>query len=262
MKYALVTGSSQGIGLAIAQELASKGHPILLIALDQPILKEAAEQISITYGVATDYLGIDLTEADAAQRVFMWVEENGYQVQILVNNAGYGRGGDFNHFPLSTYHHMMDLNNKALLSMTYAFRPHLAQQGDTHILLVSSMEASLPLPYKPVYSGTKWFIFGFGQSLRTELKDDDINVSILCPGPTITNESGLERLKDAKAGQLIAKMPDAVAKSAIRGMLKKKSVIVPGRLQAFLFYFSKLIPYAWKMPLMKKMTAKFKKNPA
>lgn len=252
--YTLITGGSQGIGRAMAEECARRGMNLLLVALDQPALYQSVEDLRGKYGVQVDYLPIDLTETDGPERVFAWVREKGYVVNVLINNAGFGRNGLFDHLDLREYLSMMRLNNQVLMEMTHRFLPLLRKHETARILNMSSMEAMLPLPYKSVYTGTKHFVYAFSLALREELKDTGIRVSVLCPGPTITNEDGLKRIQSqGPKARLLVMMPDQVAGPAIAGMLQGKAVIIPGAIPKVIVRIAKLLPTTLKMTLLERI---------
>ena len=115
MPYALITGASKGIGLAIAEELARRKFNLLVVARSESLLQQMAQRLSAAHGVRTDYLAVDLAEAGAAQRVFDWCGQKGYTVQMLVNNAGYGLSGPFEKHALAEHTAMMQVNMTALV---------------------------------------------------------------------------------------------------------------------------------------------------
>lgn len=257
--YTLITGGSQGIGRAMAEECARRGLPLLLVALDNELLPQAAAHLRATYGVTVDTLGIDLTAEGAARQVYDWCRGKGYSVDHLVNNAGFGRGGLFENHDLQEYIAMMRLNNEALVSLTYHFLPMLRTRSQARILNMSSMEATLPLPYKTVYTGTKNFVYAFSLALREELKPTNISVSVLCPGPVLTNEDGLKRIEaQGMRSQLLLMRPEQVAPIAIRGMLDGKAVIIPGRLPWWLMKMGKVFPTAPKMRILERIFRRYK----
>ena len=106
--YALITGASKGIGKEIAIELARKKYDLILIARSSSQLEDTAKEIRTKYSVKVDYLATDLSAPDAARGVFKWVEQNNYQVAVLVNNAGYGSAGDFEKFTIEQNRDMMN----------------------------------------------------------------------------------------------------------------------------------------------------------
>lgn len=258
-QYALITGGSSGIGKAIAMELAQRGVKILIVALEDPILHEVAQQIRKDYTVEVDCFGIDLTVETAPKLVYDWCKANNYQVGILINNAGFGRGGLFEDTSIQDYYQMMRLNNQAAVGLTYYFLPDLKTLPQAFILNVSSMEATLPLPYKAVYTGTKNFIYAFSLALREELKFGQVKVSVLCPGPVLTNEDGLKRIK-AQGGQsqVLLMLPDQVAKFAIPRMLKGRRVLIPGAFPWAIVKLLKLFPTGLKMSILERIFRVYK----
>jgi uncharacterized protein len=257
--YTLITGASAGIGKAVAFECARRKMNLLLIALDEPALYEVTRQIQEEFSVSAHCLGIDLCRQESPQQVFEWCQANHYQVDILINNAGFGRGGIFEDIALEEYYSMMQLNNLAMIGLIHFFLPHLKKLPRAHILNMSSMEAALPLPYKTVYTGTKNFVYAVSLALREELKFSRVKVSVLCPGPVLTNEDGLKRLK-AQGGRakLLLQMPDNVARIAIPRMLRGQRVIVPGALPKLLVSIAKVFPLGLKMAILEKVFRVYK----
>lgn len=258
-EYALITGASMGIGKEIAIELSRKNINTILIALDTPELKETLNYISEKYDTKIDSFGIDLTETNASNMVYDWCVKNEYQVSILINNAGFGEGGYFEDISLERYYQMLDLNNKAYISMIYSFLPDMKKMGKGHIMNTSSMEAFLPLPYKAVYTGTKNFVYAYSLALSQEVKHHGVLVSILCPGPVLTNRGGLERLKSQGGkAKLLLLMPEQVAKIAVNNMLKGMLVINPGKMNWWITKLVKLMPTKIKMRLLERIFRVYK----
>ncbi len=253
-EYALITGASLGIGKEIAFELSRRNINTLLVALDTPELHKVKKQISENFNTNVNAFGINLTEPDAAGKVYQWCIDNSYTIKYLINNAGFGEGGYFEDIPLNRYHEMIDLNNKAYISMIHYFLPDLKKHGNAHIMNTSSMEATLPLPYKAVYTGTKNFVYAYSLALNQEVRKFGVKVSILCPGPVLTNEGGLKRIK-AQGGKakLILLMPDKVAKVAVKYMLRGMLIINPGKMNWWITKIQKLIPTRIKMRILEKI---------
>src|SRR5690606_25979322 len=154
-KYTLITGASMGIGKAFAFECASRGRNLLLVALPEAALDETRKQIIERNLVEVITYGVDLTLPAAVQELFNYCHKEEITINMLINNAGMGVGGRFENISDKIYLNMLALNNQALMLMTYYFLPMLKQQSSAYILNMSSMEATLPLPYKSVYTGTK-----------------------------------------------------------------------------------------------------------
>ena len=257
--YALITGASLGIGKEIAKELSRRNINTLLIALESPELKEVEAHISKNYSTKVDSLGVDLTNHQATQEIYDWCKKNEYNITILINNAGFGEGGYFEDIPLKRYCQMIDLNNKAYISMIHKFLPDMKKLGSCHIMNTSSMEATLPLPYKAVYTGTKNFIYAYSLALNEEVRRFGVKVSILCPGPVLTNEGGLKRL-EAQGGKakLLLMMPDQVARIAVRNMLNGMLIINPGKVNWWITKIVKFIPTRLKMRMLEKIFKVYK----
>src|SRR3954470_2319781 len=125
MAFALITGSSKGIGRAIAHQFAQKGKPVLLVARNEEELKKAATEIHDQYKVEVQWLAADLSDTNASRKVFDWCQSSGYEVDVLVNNAGYGLSGPFEKFPLDAQVNMMRVNMEAVVALTSLFLPEL-----------------------------------------------------------------------------------------------------------------------------------------
>ena len=257
--YALITGASLGIGREVAKELSRRGYNTLLVALDTPELAEVKSYISDNYDTKVDSIGIDLTAESAGQEIYDWCKKNDYVVNILVNNAGFGEGGYFENIDLNRYMKMIELNNKAYVSMIHHFLPGMKKRGFGHIMNTSSMEATLPLPYKAVYTGTKNFVYAFSLALNEEVRRFGVKITILCPGPTLTNEGGLERLKaqGAKA-KILLLMPDQVAKVGVKNMLNGMLVSNPGKMNWWITKVAKFVPTRLKMHVLEKIFSAYK----
>jgi uncharacterized protein len=257
--YTLITGACKGIGKSIAYECASRGMNVLLVSNDADCLQSVTNDIARTKNVASHCFVADLTIEGAAERVFGWIRDNDFAVNMLINNVGVGHGGTFGTMEISVMHTMMKLNNRALIEMTYLLLGELEKNAPSYILNVSSLEATLPLPYKAVYTATKNFVYAFSLALAQEIKFKDVRVSVLCPGPVLTNADGLKRLHaHGTRSKLLMMYPDEVAKIAIKGMLRGKQVIVPGFLNALFFRLGSIIPVRLKMNLLERLFRVYK----
>ncbi|MEJ2163204.1 MAG: SDR family NAD(P)-dependent oxidoreductase [Robiginitalea sp.] len=253
-EYALITGASLGIGREIAREFARRKINTLLVALDTPDLYNLREDLRKNYEIQSECYSADLTDPAAATAIHNWCHQNAYKVKYLINNAGFGESGFFEKVPLGRYYQMIDLNNKAYIALIHQFLPELKELGESYIMNTSSMEATLPLPYKAVYTGTKNFVYFFSLALSEEVRKFGVKVSILCPGPVLTNEEGLKRIESqGKKARLMMLHPDEVANTAIKHMLNGKLVIHPGKMNWWITKTHRLIPTSIKMRLLEKM---------
>ena len=230
MAYALITGASKGIGLAIAGELARRKFDVLLVARSESLLRQEAGRLAATYGVRADYLAIDLAHADAAQRVYDWCAQNGYAVQMLVNNAGYGLSGPFENHPLSQHLNMLGVNNGTLVQLCHLFLPQLKQQPKAYILNIGSSAAYQAVPGLSLYAASKAFVLQFSRGLRQELKQTSVSVTCVCPGATDTDFVARAQIgeKGRKAAERVHMTPTDVARQSIGATLAGKAEVVTG----------------------------------
>jgi len=259
-EWVLVTGGSHGIGRALSLECIQRGLGVAIVALPNDDLRHMEEELAGISGAAYLTLGLNLVKEGAMNKILDWLSEANVKPSYLINNAGFGRGGLFENTSWGEYRTMMQLNNQVMVELTYALLPILKEtQGG--VLNMSSVEATLPLPYKTVYTGTKAFVYNYSLALREEFRYYDISVSVLCPGPVITNEDGLKRIKAmGTLAKIAVTMPEDLAPEAISGMLKGKAVIRPGFLVKLMAFLGKLFPRPIKLRLLEKMFSKYREE--
>jgi uncharacterized protein len=251
--YALITGASKGIGKQIAVELAKKKFDLLLIARSASQLEDVSKEIKSKYDVKIDFLAEDLSVPNAAQNVLHWVEQKGYEIAVLVNNAGYGSAGEFHSYTLEQNRDMMNLNMVTLSEMCQVFLPMLKRNSQAYILNIASSTAYQAIPRMALYAATKVFVLNFSRALKYELKDTPVSVTCICPGATDTNFNDRASIpeKARKAAEKVVMTPEEVAKISVDAMFAGKTEVIPGvvnKLGAFL---------AWLAPkaLIEKVTA-------
>ena len=244
MAYALITGANRGIGKAIALELASQNHSLLLVARSAELLKEAALDISGKYPVTIHCFATDLSDTQAAERVYQWAVENKYIVDILVNNAGYGLYGDFEKIPYEQSFNIMMLNMNTLVQLCHLFIPLLKRHTESYILNVSSTTAYQALPGMTIYAATKVFVLHFTRGLRQELKGTGISVTCLSPGSTDTNFPNRANItaKAHKTAEKVNMTPEAVARIGVRSMFSKKAEVIAGTINKIGAFLVWLLP--------------------
>lgn len=252
--YTLITGGCKGIGKAFAIECAARGMNTLLVSEDENCLRFTCNEIRSKFRIKCDYLAIDLTRNNSCIEVLNWVKRNSYNINFLINNVGAGKSGYFSKMELSEAELLIDLNTRVLTKLTRVFIDELKRNGKSYILNMSSIEATLPLPYKTVYTATKSYIYAFSLALNQELKKDQIHVSVVCPGPVITNKEGIERLNShGKRAKLLVRFPEYIAKIALDGTYKEKDVIVPGTWNKIFFQLGTVLPRGFKMRLLERL---------
>lgn len=230
MAYALITGASKGIGLAIANELARRKFDLLLVARSESLLQEQTQRLTATHGIKADFLAIDLARADSAQAVFDWCTQHGYRVQMLVNNAGYGLSGLFESHALAEHLNMLSVNNGTLVQLCYLFLPQLKQQPKAYILNIGSSAAYQAIPRLSLYAASKAFVLQFSRGLHQELRRTSISVTCVCPGATDTGFVTRAQIgeKGRKAAERVNMTPADVARQAVDATLSGKAEVVTG----------------------------------
>ncbi len=210
----LITGASSGIGRKIADRFADHRYDLLLVARREELLHEIKEEIEKDYSVNCDYYACDITKD--AKKVYEYVHSNGYAISVLVNNAGYGDYSRFIDSDLDKNLKMIELNNSALVELTYYFVKDMKENGGGHIINTGSVASLVPGPYMAVYYATKSFVMSFSMALREELRKDNIKVSVLCPAPT---KSDFWKVANGETtsvyNNIFARTPDNAADTAM-----------------------------------------------
>ena len=243
MKYTLITGASRGIGEAMARYCASKKMNLILVARTKEKLQELAYKLSEEFNIDIRIYNADLTNPDVALNLYNWCKSNNLSVNILINNAGIGLYGRFETLSIAEQLKLIQINQIAVVALTHQFLPMLKEEGKSYILNVASTASYQAIPYMSIYAATQSFILSFSLAIRNELKNNNIDVSCLCPGPTATDffdRSGLESLP--VNSHEIKMTSEEVAEAAIEGMLDNVAEIIPGTSNAIGAYFSKLFP--------------------
>lgn len=242
-KYCLITGASEGFGKALAIECASRKMNLILVALPGPELFYLADFIERNYKVDVLTIEKDLTIEENCLMVFKEVQELNLPVNMLINNAGIGSTMLFSEGSLAFYQKQIKLNITATTLLTHLFLNMLKTNGPSYILNVGSLCSYFFLPKKLVYGATKSFLYFFSKSLRREVKKDGITVSVICPGGMNTNISVTLLIKTSNwISRFSIMTPEDVAPIAINGLLHRKEVIIPGRLNKLFLLLDKLLP--------------------
>ncbi len=240
---AIVTGASSGIGESIAKDLAQRGHALFLVARREDRLVSLKKTLTETYKVEVEYLALDLSQPNAAEKLFIEATRNGKSVQILINNAGVGPYGDFLTSEWKRHEETLTLNNHVLTELCYRFSPHMtAQKEPCYILNVSSVASFQGTKKFAVYAASKSYVLIFSEIFGAELAGTNLSVSCLCPGGTYTEflEKNGQLLKES--GKTFMMSSDAVAKTGINAMFAKQRVIVPGLMNQLMCFAPRLLP--------------------
>jgi short-subunit dehydrogenase len=216
-------------------------------------LPELAGWIGRVHGVRVHALEIDLTADEGPARLARFVEEQGLAIDALLNNAGVGFNGRFGDSDPAHNETTIRLNMLAVVSLTRLLLPALRRQRRAHVLNVASLAAYFPMPWLPVYSSSKSFVLAFSLALREELRGTGVSVSVLCPNGIRTNRGARELIaRQGLAGRLTCQYPEQVARTALRGLLAGRAVIVPGPVNRFIRLASGLVPRSIAMGVIQR----------
>ena len=229
---ALITGASSGIGKEMAIYLSEKGIDVVLVARE----KEKLEEVQSKIKTKSEIICTDLSDIENCMNIYRKIKN----VDILINNAGFGAFGDFAKTDLNTELNMINLNVCAVHTLTKLYLEDMYEKNSGYILNVASIAGFMPGPHMATYHATKAYVLKFTQSIYEEVKEQskNIKISALCPGPIET--PFLDRANvQFKTKVMTAK---EVAKCAIENMFKGKYMILPGRNNKMIRILSKIVP--------------------
>lgn len=226
MKATLITGASGGIGEAFARRLAEEKHNLVLVARSEEKLHQICDELMLKHGIIAHYIALDLTEFEADKKLFAETEKHGFEIEWLINNAGFGSMGEFAELDLERELQMIDLNISALVALTHRYLPKMRERKSGVIINVSSTASFQAIPFMATYAATKAFVTSFSEAVAEENRPFNITVTALCPGPTDTNF-----FAEANAIPFSAKgmqTSEAVVETGLKAVRAKKSLVVSG----------------------------------
>lgn len=232
---ALVTGASSGIGRDIAIELGKRGYDLILVARNEDKLKETAKNIKTNVRIILK----DLASKDNC--IQLYEETKNEDIDVLINDAGFGVHGKFVDTDLNKEIQMIETNITALHILMKLYLKDMVKKNSGHILNVASMAAFGPGPLMSAYYASKAYVYRLSEGVKTELKKNDskVKISVLCPGPVRTNFNKVAGV-DFAAPSLSS---EYVAKYAVNKMLKNKFSIVPGTFMKITRFLEKIAPH-------------------
>src|SRR5258705_2232306 len=229
--YTLITGGTSGIGYELAKIFATNGHNLILVSRDEADLTITRNEL-LESGIDVQIISKDLFDRQSPFDLYNEISEKGYDVEILVNNAGQGQYGEFSDTNIYRELSIIQLNISSLVVLTKLFLQDMLKKERGKILNLSSIASKTPGPLNSVYHGTKAFVQSFTQAIATEVKDKGITVTALLPGATDTdffNKADMQQSKMVKEG----KLADAktVAKEGYDALMRGDQMIVSGGLK-------------------------------
>jgi short-subunit dehydrogenase len=240
MNTTLITGASSGIGAAFARKLAERRRNLFLVARSEDKLIALCNELGRLTSIRAQYMVLDLLEPDAGARLFEEARKRDLDIDMLINNAGFGSMGEFTKLDLSRELDMIRLNVNAVVDLTYRFLPPMREQKRGTIINVASTAAFQPVPYMATYAATKAFVLSFSEALWDENRAHGIHVMALCPGVTETNffeAAGIDR-----PPMRTVQTAEEVAETALRGLARHKTVVISGWANWFVVEAERVVP--------------------
>lgn len=238
----LVTGAASGIGRALAERFAADGDRLVLVDRSGDGLERAAAELCEAHGVGVDPLVVDLLADDAVDRIAGHVDREGLFVATLVNNAGVPVYGPFAETDIDDELAMLRLNAAVPTALCDRFLDPMRERGEGAILNVASLAGRYPVPNAAVYGGSKAYLRSFSLALATELADEGITVTALCPGETDTRFMERGGMASSGVADRPLARPEAVAAAGHRGLRRGDRLVVPGWRDRLRYHLGRLLP--------------------
>lgn len=226
----LITGASAGLGAQFARALAKKPVTLVLTARRTDRLAALATELAQRPGVTVHVVSADLGKPEGVKALLEGIADRGLSIDTLVNNAGYGALGDFAESDLGAQTGMIDLNVRALVTLTHALLPPMLARGRGAVLNIASTAAFQPGPYMAVYYATKAFVLHFSEALHEEVKARGITVTALCPGPTKTEFAEVAGMAETPLFTRFASDSEQVVRDGLAALERGQAVMVSGLL--------------------------------
>lgn len=239
----LITGGARGIGFELAKMAAADCETIILVNMDESVLLQAGRELQQKFGVDVIVITKDLGTITAAEELYMDLKKKNIQVDVLMNNAGIGAFGEFQHMPWEKCSLILQVNIITLTHLTKLFLHEMIERRKGFILNVASMAAFQPGPLMSIYYASKAYVLSFSRSIARELTGTGVSVTALCPGPTRTNfqkRVGSENSLLSRFNWL--QSAEDVAEYGYKSMLKKKIVAIPGIFNSLIVFITRFIP--------------------
>ncbi|TDJ56951.1 MAG: SDR family oxidoreductase [Ignavibacteria bacterium] len=256
-KTVLITGASAGIGLEFAKIFAKEKYDLVITARNETKLNELANEIKNHHNVNVKVIAKDLSKQNAGKEIFEQLKNENVITDVLINNAGFGVFNNYWDVELQDEKNMLQVNIMALAELTNLFGKDMVNRGGGKILNVASTAAFQPGPTMAGYYASKAFVLSYSQAVDFELRKKGVQVSTLCPGPTITDfqiRANMEDLNLFKKGFTMS--AEEVAQIGYNGLMKGKPVIIAGAMNKISAMSSKISPSKVSMKIVNWLQSK------
>ncbi|WP_040005879.1 SDR family NAD(P)-dependent oxidoreductase [Fibrisoma limi] len=243
-KTALITGASSGIGRELTRLFARDGYKLVVIGRDEEALRQQVYNLQNQYGTQATIINKDLADPNAPEEIYAETSGQGIQIDVLVNDAGFGEYGMFaTETDFQKERDIIQVNAVALMHLTKLYLKDMVARNEGKILMLGSEVSVAPNPLMAVYGATKAFVKSFSEAIRNELKDTNVTVTVLMPGATNTNffkAAGATEAKGADPNKTAD--PAAVAKAGYEALMSGKDHVVAGWMNKLTVALAHILP--------------------
>ena len=244
VSYVLITGTTSGLGREFARIFAQNGYNIVAVARNEVLLQQQKQELERQFGVEMVYIVKDLSAENSVQEVYDEIKYKGINIDILINNAGFGSFGRYVDVDWQRQKDLASVNMLAMMQLSYLFGKDMDRRGKGKIVNIASIASFQAGPYMAMYYASKAFVRSFSEALHEEMKSSGVSVTAICPGPVATNfERNAHMINSAMFTRLRVYTPEVVAAKSYRAIMNNKAVYVvgwPNKLLVFLTRFCSL----------------------
>lgn len=252
--YVLITGTTSGLGREFARLFAQNGYNIVAVARNEALLQQQKQELERQFGAEMVYIVKDLSAENSAQEVYDEIKYKGINIDILINNAGFGSFGRYIDVDWQRQKDLASVNMLAMMQLSYLFGKDMDRLGEGKIVNIASIASFQAGPYMAMYYASKAFARSFSEALHEEMKSSGVSVTAICPGPVATNfEKNAQMMNSAMFTKLRVYTPEVVAAKSYRAIMRNKAVYVVGWPNKFLVFLTRFCSLKFSRVLASKI---------
>ena len=242
-RTALITGASSGLGVEFARQLAAQGCNLVLVARREEPMRKLAEELTGEHDIRTRVISLDLARPEAAGELHDQLQRSAIDIDVLINNAGFGMYGRFEDDDPVRLRDMQLLNMVTLTELTRLFLEPMKERGEGRIIQIGSIASFQPGPLFAAYSATKAYVLSLGEALNEELRGTGVRCTVVCPGVTATEflDTAGQQGKVSLYQRLFMMESPAVVRAGLRASLRGRSSVVTGVLNKLQIFFLRFV---------------------
>jgi len=244
-KWALISGASAGIGVALARELATGGTNLVLTARRTNRLETLARELASTHKISAEICSADLAQPNAPEEIFAFTLAKRIEIDVLINNAGFGQYGEFTNPDTKRLLDMVQVNCAAVVHLSRLYLPDMVRRRSGYVMIVASTASFQGVPYLSTYAATKAFDLLLAEGLSEEMKPHGVRVCALCPGSTESEFSEAAGQSSLRAARRNRETAEKVALVGLQALAAGKSQVISGMGNYLGVHAQRLVPRRW-----------------